>query len=59
MGFSSVFLFCTKKKSHGLYGEKRKFRPYIGTKLQFFSLFFLPQTFFTYIVKNQWNFYPR
>ena len=34
MGFPSVFLFCTEK-SHGLYGEKRKLRPYMETKLQF------------------------
>ena len=35
MGFPSVFLFCTKKELHGLYGDKRKFRHYIGTKLQY------------------------
>ena len=33
-GFSKCLLFCTEK-SHGLYGEKRKLRPYIETKLQF------------------------
>ena len=33
MVFPRVFLFCTKQ-SHVLYGGKRKFRPYIGTKLQ-------------------------
>ena len=36
MGFPSVFLFCTKK-SHDSYGEKRKFHPYIETKVQFFT----------------------
>ena len=44
MGFPSVFLFCTEK-SHGLYGEKRKLRPYIETKLQFFTWFIWRKTF--------------
>ena len=39
-GFSK----CTEN-SHGLYGEKSKLRPYIETKLQFFTWFIWRRTF--------------
>ena len=34
-GFSKCLSVLYKKRSHSLYGKKRKFRPYIETKLQF------------------------
>ena len=62
MGFPSGFLFC-KKKSQSLYGEKRKFRPYIETKLQFLHGLYgginFFQDFLRYTNKNQRNFYLR
>ena len=49
--------FCfVQKKSHGLYGEKRKFRPYIETKLQFLHSLYggiFSQDVLYYTNKNQ------
>ena len=62
MGFPSVFLFCTKKITWYIW-RKRKFRPYIETKLQCFTWFIWRKTFLQdflrYTNKNQWSFYLR
>ena len=45
-GFSKCLSVLYKKKSHCLYGEKRKFRPYIGTKLQVLYIVYMEELFF-------------
>ena len=62
MGFQKSFCFV-KKKSYSLYGEKRKNRPYIETKLQFLHGLYgginFFQDFLRYTNENQRNFYLR
>ena len=48
MGFPSVFLFVQKKKSHGLYGEKKKI-----------SSLHRDETTISYMVYMEENVFPR